>query len=120
MDCGDFVKIGVSKNVEQRRSQIPYKIKQYYCTEPIKGAFEIERMIHRTFKNKREKNAKGREYFNVDFSEACESVKLLVAIMRGINMDKVFLRNFSKLSKKSKMMVFAYVMALCDKENELF
>lgn len=27
MDCGDFVKIGVSGNVEQRATQIPYKVK---------------------------------------------------------------------------------------------
>lgn len=120
MDCGDFVKIGVSLNAEQRKNQIPYKVKQYYCTEPIKNAFKIEKMAHRIFKKKRNKSTKGKEYFDVDFSEACESVKLLAAIMYGTNIDKVFLENFSKISQKSKMMVFVYVMALCDKENKLF
>ena len=33
MDCGDFVKIGVSGNVEQRATQIPYKVKRIYSTD---------------------------------------------------------------------------------------
>lgn len=28
MDCGDFVKIGVSVNVGRRASQIPYKVRK--------------------------------------------------------------------------------------------
>ncbi len=37
MDCGEFVKIGVSCNAEQRRNQLPCGVSQYYCTVAEKG-----------------------------------------------------------------------------------
>lgn len=69
MDCGDFVKIGVSGNTEMRKMQIPYQVNQYYCTKKISNAFEIERKMHATFSKKRVSNAFGREYFSVPFAD---------------------------------------------------
>ena len=40
MDCGDFVKIGVSGNVEQRATQIPYKVNRIYSTDEMEDAFK--------------------------------------------------------------------------------
>lgn len=80
MDCGDFVKIGVSGNTEMRKMQIPYQVNQYYCTKKISNAFEIERKMHATFSKKRVSNAFGREYFSVPFAEA---MKKLVEITSG-------------------------------------
>lgn len=72
MDCGGFVKIGVSNNAEIRRNQIPYEVKQYYCTEPIENAFETEKFIHKILSPVLDIRAKGREYFDIDFDVACE------------------------------------------------
>lgn len=44
MDCGEFIKIGVSCNPSRRKHQIPYRVSQYYCTEPMENAFEIENL----------------------------------------------------------------------------
>ncbi len=72
MDCGDFVKIGVSGNPEQRKRTVPFRIKKYFSTEPIKNYAEIEKFMHRLLKNFRAETGKGREYFNIDFGFACE------------------------------------------------
>ena len=74
MDCGDFIKIGVSNNPNRRKEQIPYCVKQYYCTELTEHAFEIERKMHSTFRSKRNLETHGREYFNVPFDEAVEAL----------------------------------------------
>ncbi len=42
MDCGDFVKIGVSGNVEQRATQIPYKVNRIFSTDEMEDAFKLE------------------------------------------------------------------------------
>ena len=47
MDCGDFVKIGVSGNVEQRATQIPYKVNRIYSTDEMEDAFKLEREMHK-------------------------------------------------------------------------
>lgn len=70
MDCGDFVKIGVSNNVDRRKGQIDYEVKQYYSTEPLDNAFEIEKYMHSAFEPVRKTEANGREYFNIDFETA--------------------------------------------------
>lgn len=75
MDCGDFVKIGVSCSTEIRRNQIPYKVSQYYCTEPIENAFEIENCIHKILRGNRADGSQGREYFNIEFQMACNLLK---------------------------------------------
>lgn len=77
MDCGGFVKIGVSNNPNRRKEQIPYKVKQYYCTDLKENAFEIEKRMHSIFCSKRKHEAPGREYFDVQFNEA---VKILMDI----------------------------------------
>lgn len=74
MDCGDFVKIGVSVHPDKRKNQIPYKVKQYYCSEPVENSFEIEKKIHSYLHSKRNKDALGREYFDISFSEAVETL----------------------------------------------
>lgn len=52
MDCGGFIKIGVSNNPNRRKEQLPYKVKQYYCTDLKENAFEIEKKnaLHILFK----------------------------------------------------------------------
>lgn len=35
MDCGSFIKIGVSNDPDRREKQIPYKVMQYYCKRQI-------------------------------------------------------------------------------------
>lgn len=63
MDCGDFVKIGVSGNVEQRATQIPYKANRIYSTDKMEDAFKLEREMHMLFDGNRVPEAQGREYF---------------------------------------------------------
>lgn len=78
MDCNGFVKIGVSKNVDKRKDQIPYDVKQYYCTEPLENAYEIERNMHRFFLKFRVDEVSGIEYFSIGFSTAVEVLKNMV------------------------------------------
>lgn len=117
MDFESFIKIGVSGNVEVRRNQIPYKVKQYYCTEPLPNAFKVERIAHNAFKKYRAQNTKGREYFNICFDEACEYVRFLIAIYFGINLREIFISIFSQLSEESRKMSIVYMMALANKEG---
>lgn len=84
MDCGGFIKIGVSNNPNRRKDQIPYKVKQYYCTDLKENAFEIEKRMHSIFCSKRNREAPGREYFDVQFNEA---VKILMDITNECNFD---------------------------------
>lgn len=77
MDCGNFIKIGVSVNPERRKNQIPHKVCQYYCTEPVENAFEFEREMHSLYSGKRNKSVSGREYFDIPFVDA---VKRLMEI----------------------------------------
>ena len=67
MDCGDFVKIGVSGNVEQRATQIPYKVSRIYSTNEMEDAFKLEHEMHVMFCKDRVPDALGREYFNIPF-----------------------------------------------------
>lgn len=78
MDCGEFIKIGVSCNTEQRRNQLPCGVRQYYCTEPIENAFDIERFMHNIFSPRRKDIGIGREYFEVDFTCACNLLKAVL------------------------------------------
>lgn len=78
MDCGKFVKIGVSGNVDNRKNQIPYKVEQYYCTEPIENAFDIEQYMHNIFSPVNAKDKCGREYFEADFEIACKVLKAVL------------------------------------------
>lgn len=118
MDCGGFVKIGVSNNTERRRNQIPFEIKQYYCTEPIHKAFAFEKIAHKAFRKYRLKTEKGREYFNICFDEACKYIRFLLALYYGINMQEIFSEIFSQLSKESRVMAITYLIALRDKEKK--
>ena len=75
MDCGDFVKIGVSGNVEQRATQIPYKVNRIFSTNEIENAFKLEHEMHMMFCEDRISGAQGREYFNVPFDIAVSELK---------------------------------------------
>ena len=66
------MKIGVSCNPEKRKGRLPCVVSQYYCTEPIENAFDIERFMHKIFSPKRMGFEIGREYFEVDFRCACD------------------------------------------------
>ena len=84
MDCGGFIKIGVSNNPNRRKDQIPYKVRQQYCTDLKENAFEIEKRMHSIFYSKRNREAPGREYFDVQFNEA---VKILMDITNECSFD---------------------------------
>lgn len=71
MECGDFVKIGVSDNVDRRAKQIPYKVKRVYASEFLENAYEIEADLHRYYRSNRKQTPRGREYFEIPFKEAC-------------------------------------------------
>lgn len=71
MECGDFVKIGVSDNVDRRAKQIPYKVKRVYASEFLENAYEIEADLHRYYRTSRKQTPRGREYFEIPFKEAC-------------------------------------------------
>lgn len=78
MDCGDFIKIGVSINPDVRKNGIPYQVKRYYSTEPIDNAFEVEKNMHKILRPVREESAGGREYFSADFDISCEILNSLI------------------------------------------
>lgn len=78
MDCDRFVKIGVSNQPDRRKSQIPYAVYQYYCTAPTANAFEIERKMHRIFREYRNKRAIGREYFDIPFHKAVRALMHII------------------------------------------
>lgn len=69
MDCGSFIKIGVSKDPNKRKNQIPYKVMQYYSSKPIDNPFEVESNMHKYFKNYSALDV-GKEYFHISFIEA--------------------------------------------------
>lgn len=75
MDCGYFVKIGVSANVGRRASQIPYKVNRIFSTDEMEDAFKIEREMHSLFHDKRCANIQGREFFNIPFDTAVFELK---------------------------------------------
>lgn len=75
MDCGDFVKIGVSGNVEQRATQIPYKVNRIFSTDEMEDAFKLEHEMHVLFDEDRVPEAQGREYFNISFDIAVSELK---------------------------------------------
>lgn len=75
MDCGDFVKIGVSGNVEQRATQIPYKVNRIFSTGEVEDAFKLEHEMHVMFCEDRVPDALGREYFNISFDIAVSELK---------------------------------------------
>lgn len=75
MDCGDFVKIGVSGNVEQRATQIPYKVNRIFSTDEMEDAFKLEHEMHVMFCGDRVPDALGREYFNISFDIAVSELK---------------------------------------------
>lgn len=109
MDCGNFVKIGVSKNAEQRKHQIPYKVKQYYCTEPIQNAFAVENIIHNVLSEKRENNAKGREYFNISFGDACDCVRDSLMIFSNCEDGEHFEKRFSMMDKEKQFFIIGFI-----------
>ena len=74
MDCGLFVKIGVSVNPDRRKDQIPYKVFQYYCSPKLENPFEIEKKLHSYFSYANCRQAYGREYFHVSFETAIKKV----------------------------------------------
>lgn len=82
VDCGEFVKTGVSIHPSKRKSQIPYNVKQYYCSEPVENSFEVEKRIHYYFSNKRNKKVFGKEYFDVSFWEAVEALTKILSSQR--------------------------------------
>ena len=72
MDFGDFIKIGVSSDVERRKYQVLPNVKRYFATEPILNAFEIEKFMHRVFTPAKNKEIGGKEYFTIGFEVACK------------------------------------------------
>lgn len=77
MDCGNFIKIGVSENPVNREKQIPYKVLQYYSSKPVDNPFEIERSMHIYF-SKFTALGIGKEYFYTSFAEATRKLMEMV------------------------------------------
>ncbi len=118
MDCGDFVKIGVSENPDERKSQIPYKVNQYYCTEPLKNAFTLESQIHHKLNYCRVDSANGREYFHISFKEAVDIVKgEEKEHPEEITLGKL-IDILSKLSKNELEEVYNYTLSFSDPEKQ--
>lgn len=87
MDCGDFVKIGVSGNVEQRATQIPYKVNRVFSTDEMEDAFKLEHEMHVMFCEDRVPDALGREYFNIPFDTAVSELEKKVSDVNASNKD---------------------------------
>lgn len=105
MDCGDFVKIGVSGNVEQRVTQIPYKVSQIYSTDKMKDAFKLEREMHMLFDENRVPEAQGREYFNVPFDIAISELKKRADERKNVESVKPIPRKSLTISEKQKVIL---------------
>ena len=102
MDCGDFVKIGVSGNVEQRATQIPYKVSQIYSTDEMEDAFKLEREMHMLFDENRVPEAQGREYFNISFNIAVSELKKRADEQRNVEPVESTPRKLLSISEKQK------------------
>ena len=72
MDCGDFVKIGVSSNPARRAAEIPFKVIQIKATPAIRSmeAFHLERAMHHVFESFKEPSVPYNEYFRIPFKYA--------------------------------------------------
>lgn len=102
MDCGDFVKIGVSGNVEQRATQIPYKVNRIYSTDEMEDAFKLEREMHMLFDGNRVPEAQGREYFNISFDIAVFELKKRADEQKNVESAKLIPRKLLSISEKQK------------------
>lgn len=102
MDCGDFVKIGVSGNVEQRATQIPYKVKRIFSTDKMENAFNLEREMHMLFDEDRVPEAQGREYFNISFDIAVSELKKRVDEQKTTEPAKPTPKKPLSISEKQK------------------
>lgn len=85
IDFGDFVKIGISQNIEKRLAQLPYDAKRFYCTEKIENAQKLEKILHSALKEYKCNTEAGREYFKIDyekivaiFSEAQDEIMKMI------------------------------------------
>ena len=102
MDCGDFVKIGVSGNVEQRATQIPYKVSQIYSTDEMEDAFKLEHEMHMLFDENRVPEAQGREYFNISFDIAVSELEKRADKQRNVGPVEPTPRKLLSISEKQK------------------
>ena len=105
MDCGDFVKIGVSGNVEQRAIQIPYKVSRIYSTDEMEDAFKLEREMHILFDEDRVPEAQGREYFNISFDAAVSELKKRADEQKNVESAKPIPRKLLSISEKQKVII---------------
>lgn len=125
MDCGNVVKIGVSGNVELRKNQIPFKVRQYYCTEPIKNAFEIEKMLHKKFSTFKAQNVNGNEYFNISFKCASDALRKctdadFAATIDAENREKHIadiVKTLSQLDSESLLLISAGARLLAARQD---
>lgn len=106
MDCGDFVKIGVSGNVEQRATQIPYKVSRIYSTDEMEDAFKLEYKMHMMFCESRVLGAQGREYFNVPFDIAVSELKQKVNDINESDKEKSNDSRYKYLIKMLSMLEY--------------
>lgn len=71
----DSIKIGVSKNPEQRMKtlskQSGKKITTKWYSEPLENAFKIEKDLHKSFSKHRLEG----EYFQIDFNDVLSAIK---------------------------------------------
>ena len=105
MDCGDFVKIGVSGNVEQRATQIPYKVNRIFSTDEMEDAFKLEHEMHVMFCEDRVPDALGREYFNISFDIAVSELKKRADEQKVVETVKPIPRKPLSISEKQKVIL---------------
>lgn len=105
MDCGDFVKIGVSGNVEQRATQIPYKVNRIFSTDEMEDAFKLEHEMHVMFCEDRVPDALGREYFDISFDTAVSELKKRADEQKVVESAKPMPRKPLSISEKQRVVL---------------
>lgn len=72
MDCGDFIKIGVSSDPVRRAVEIPFTVSRIKATPAIRSveAFRLERAMHHIFESFKEPSVPYNEYFRIPFKYA--------------------------------------------------
>ena len=115
MDCGLFVKIGVSVNPDRRKDQIPYKVFQYYCSPKLENPFEIEKKLHSYFSYANCRQAYGREYFHVSFETAIKKV-MEFSNAKEIEVEKKVLK--SKMDISTEKVVICKLKEAIPKMND--
>nr|DAH14434.1 MAG TPA: hypothetical protein [Caudoviricetes sp.] len=116
MDCGDFIKIGVSSDPARRVRQIPYSVLRFTESQELhsKDAFALEGSLHWIFQNERKDDASGREYFNVPFELATQVLTQQLEAMELEPEKKTGFRFFKDKDRESLAMKVISLLKYAD------